>query len=105
MGKAGPAVVGGQCRDDHLQRDTVQWVARLGWQGCGVIHPALSQWRPGIEPQRAGSGKQSATTSRKHACNFIVMASHGRHGVAALLWGSETPKVLGHCAVPVLVVH
>jgi nucleotide-binding universal stress UspA family protein len=41
----------------------------------------------------------------EHGCDLIVMASHGRHGVAALLRGSETPKVLSHCAVPVLVVR
>jgi nucleotide-binding universal stress UspA family protein len=43
--------------------------------------------------------------AEQHGCDLIVMASHGRHGVAALLRGSETPKVLGHCAVPVLVVR
>jgi nucleotide-binding universal stress UspA family protein len=41
----------------------------------------------------------------QHGCDLIVMASHGRHGLAALLRGSETPKVLTHCAIPVLVVH
>jgi nucleotide-binding universal stress UspA family protein len=41
----------------------------------------------------------------QHGCDLIVMASHGRHGLAALLRGSETPKVLGHCSVPVLVVR
>jgi len=32
-----------------------------------------------------------------------VMASHGRHGIAALVLGSETFKVLTHCKIPVLV--
>jgi nucleotide-binding universal stress UspA family protein len=41
----------------------------------------------------------------QHGCDLIVMASHGRHGMAALLRGSEMPQVLGHCAVPVLVVR
>jgi nucleotide-binding universal stress UspA family protein len=41
----------------------------------------------------------------QNGCDLIVMASHGRHGVTALLRGSETPQVLGHCSVPVLVVH
>ena len=36
-------------------------------------------------------------------CDLIVMASHGRRGVAALLIGSETAKVLAHSAIPVLV--
>jgi nucleotide-binding universal stress UspA family protein len=37
-------------------------------------------------------------------CDLIVMASHGRRGVAALLLGSETQRVLLHSPVPVLVV-
>ena len=37
-------------------------------------------------------------------CDLIVMASHGRRGMAALLIGSETNKVLTHSRLPVLVV-
>ncbi|MBM6581506.1 universal stress protein [Microvirga sp. BT689] len=40
-----------------------------------------------------------------HVCNLIVMASHGRGGVSALLLGSETMKVLAHSNIPVLVVR
>ena len=36
--------------------------------------------------------------------DLIVMASHGRRGVAALLLGSETSRVLTHSEIPVLVV-
>jgi nucleotide-binding universal stress UspA family protein len=42
--------------------------------------------------------------AKVQGCDLIVMASHGRRGVSALLLGSETQKVLTHCAVPVLVV-
>jgi len=38
-------------------------------------------------------------------CDLIVMASHGRRGVSALLLGSETQKVLTHSTLPVLVVR
>ena len=38
-------------------------------------------------------------------CDLLVMASHGRRGVSALLLGSETQKVLTHSKVPVLVVR
>jgi len=38
-------------------------------------------------------------------CDLIVMASHGRRGLAGLLLGSETTKVLTHSKVPVLVVR
>ena len=43
--------------------------------------------------------------ARKHKCEVIVMASHGRRGVSALLLGSETQKVLTHSKIPVLVVR
>ena len=38
-------------------------------------------------------------------CDLIVMASHGRRGIAGLLLGSETHKVLTHSTIPVLVVR
>jgi nucleotide-binding universal stress UspA family protein len=37
------------------------------------------------------------------SCDLIVMASHGRRGLSALLLGSETIKVLTHSTIPVLV--
>ncbi|MBP0620879.1 universal stress protein [Cupriavidus consociatus] len=36
-------------------------------------------------------------------CDLIVMASHGRRGLQALLIGSETQRVLTHTKIPVLV--
>jgi nucleotide-binding universal stress UspA family protein len=40
---------------------------------------------------------------QSQSCDLVVMASHGRKGVARLLLGSETHHVLVHSAVPVLV--
>jgi nucleotide-binding universal stress UspA family protein len=42
-------------------------------------------------------------TAKSSNCDLIVMASHGRHGVSAIVLGSETVKVLTHSKVPVLV--
>jgi nucleotide-binding universal stress UspA family protein len=42
-------------------------------------------------------------TAASKGCDLIVMASHGRRGIAALLLGSETVKVLTHSKIPVLV--
>ena len=36
-------------------------------------------------------------------CDLIVMASHGRHGISAIVLGSETVKVLTHSKIPILV--
>ena len=44
-------------------------------------------------------------TASAKKCDLIVMASHGRTGVAAALLGSETRKVLAHATKPVLVCH
>ncbi len=41
--------------------------------------------------------------SESKGCDLIMMASHGRRGVQALLIGSETQKVLTHSKLPVLV--
>ncbi len=44
-------------------------------------------------------------TAMKDKCDLIVMASHGRSGLSAVLVGSETQKVLTHTTIPVLVVR
>ena len=41
--------------------------------------------------------------AEREGCDLIMMASHGRKGVGALLLGSETQKVLTHSKIPVLV--
>ncbi|MBZ5522799.1 MAG: universal stress protein [Acidobacteriia bacterium] len=42
-------------------------------------------------------------TAQSKGCDLVVMASHGRRGVAAVVLGSVTVKVLTHSKVPVLV--
>ncbi len=41
--------------------------------------------------------------AKSRGCDLVVMASHGRHGVSAIILGSETLKVLTHSKIPVLV--
>lgn len=42
-------------------------------------------------------------TAERVGADLIMMGSHGRKGVAALVIGSETHKVLTHTKLPVLV--
>jgi nucleotide-binding universal stress UspA family protein len=42
-------------------------------------------------------------TAKNRGCDAIHMASHGRHGISAIVLGSETLKVLTHSAIPVIV--
>lgn len=43
--------------------------------------------------------------AKKHHCDLIVMASHGRKGIERLLLGSEMQHVLTHGFTPVLVLR
>jgi len=43
-------------------------------------------------------------TAEAEGCDLIVMGSHGRQGVKALILGSVAQKILTHAKVPVLVV-
>ena len=68
-----------------------------------------------IEARTAGAEYRSATltannpwegiirAAKARKCDLIVMASHGRRGLAGLVIGSETAKVLTHSKIPVLV--
>ena len=59
------------------------------WQGLHIVDD---------EPYRA-----IIACAQRKRCDLILMASHGRRGVAALLLGSDTTKVLTHSKVPVMV--
>ena len=43
--------------------------------------------------------------AKKNKADAIVMASHGRRGLSAVLLGSETQKVLTHSKLPIIVVR
>ena len=63
-----------------------------------VAQRALTQ----VEMAAEAAGVAIDSAEANH-CDLIVMASHGRRGVSALLLGSETQKVLTHSTIPVLV--
>jgi len=44
----------------------------------------------------------AATAEREH-CDLIVMASHGRRGIAKFVLGSQATRVLAHTSVPLLI--
>lgn len=62
--------------------------------GCEAFtEEAIHPWEAIVEHAKA------------RGCDLIVMASHGRRGMRALLLGSETNRVLIHATMPVLVVR
>lgn len=72
--------------------DTVSAAAKLAGVACDVLH---------VEHEQVYQAIIDAASARR--CDLIVMASHGRRGVSAVVLGSETVKVLTHSKIPVLV--
>jgi nucleotide-binding universal stress UspA family protein len=66
--------------------------ARKAGVACATVHVADQYPAEGIVEQAKAKG-----------CDLIVMASHGRRGIARLVLGSQTTRVLALSAVPVLV--
>ena len=74
--------------------DAVESKLRKAGVECASVHAiAAAPWRAILD------------AAKKHKADAIVMASHGRRGVSALLLGSETQKVLTHSKLPVVVVR
>jgi nucleotide-binding universal stress UspA family protein len=59
-----------------------------------------SYWMISVAPWEA-----IIEAARKKRCDLIYMGSHGRRGLAGVLLGSTTMKVLTHTKVPVLVTR
>jgi nucleotide-binding universal stress UspA family protein len=72
--------------------DAVSKAARAANVDCNTVH---------IEQEHPYDA--IIKTAGSQGCDLIVMASHGRRGVSALVLGGETVKVLTHTKIPVLV--
>ncbi len=72
--------------------DQVKTAALAQGVSCDVIF---------VEHERPYQAIIDAANNRH--CDLIVMASHGRHGISAIVLGSVTVKVLTHNTIPVLV--
>ena len=66
--------------------------AKSAGVSCETLH---------VEHEHVYQAIIDAASARR--CDLILMASHGRRGVSAVVLGSETVKVLTHSKIPVLV--
>jgi nucleotide-binding universal stress UspA family protein len=72
--------------------EAVTVAAKAAGVQCDVTHVTADHSYEGI-----------IDTATLMGCDLILMASHGRKGIAGLVLGSETHKVLIHSKIPVLV--
>ena len=97
------AIVSGWLADtaEHKERmavlaeeylDIARDAATAAGIGCDLVH------REHDQPYQA-----IIDTASEKLCDLIVMASHGRRGMSAVVLGSETVKVLTYSTIPVLV--
>lgn len=78
----------------HAIVEAVRQRAQAAGVQCETLHSiAPIPWEAILEAAR-GVG-----------ADVIVMASHGRRGLGALILGSETQRVLMHTSLPVIVVR
>jgi nucleotide-binding universal stress UspA family protein len=78
---------------DHIMNPIAAKARSAGLQFNAVHSIAPVPWRAIL------------AAAKKNKCDAIVMSSHGRRGVSALLLGSETQKVLTHSKLPVIVIR
>jgi nucleotide-binding universal stress UspA family protein len=70
----------------------VQAAAASAGVACDAVH---------VKDQYAAEGIVEEAKAR--GCDLIVMASHGRRGIAKFILGSQATRVLAHSAVPLLI--
>ena len=71
--------------------------------------------RPALRAKEAGIASETdyaqcdhpyeaiIAAAKRHGCDLIIMASHGRKFLPALFMGSETREVLTHSTIPTLI--
>ena len=96
--------------DTQMIEDTraayqVRMLAQAGWilGAAGQVAQSAGVACSTVHAEHEHPYQAILDTAESRGCDLIVMASHGRRGVAAILIGSETLKVLTHCRIPVLV--
>ena len=80
-------------------------------QSQQILEPCLAKAVAAAVEAKAVHESDSAAwhaimaVASREGCDLIVMGSHGRGGLASLVMGSQTQKVLHHTNLPVLVVR
>jgi nucleotide-binding universal stress UspA family protein len=82
----------------HVKRTAERHLAVVRRAAAAERVPCRCAWVEGVFPYL-----EIVKAARRNRCDLIVMASHGRRGIARLLLGSQASMVLAHSKLPVLI--
>ena len=85
-----------EIRKERTQKHAEEVLGAVAMQTAGVACET-------VQVEHVDPYQGIIDTADSKGCDLIVMASHGRRGISAIVLGSETVKVLTHCKIPVLV--
>jgi nucleotide-binding universal stress UspA family protein len=100
-----------ESRIRHMSEAFVQHVEHAKQHAAGVLRHVTELAKAADVPcetlqvEHDHPYQAIVTTAKDNDCDLIVVASHGRSGMSAILLGSVTNKVLTHTQIPVLVCH
>ena len=83
---------------EHATADAARILDAVAAQAKALGVTCSTETRQAEQPYKA-----IIEAAEVNGCDLVVMGSHGRRGVAALVLGSVTVEVLTHSTVPVLV--
>lgn len=82
----------------HIRKTADRYLAPVRKAAAAARVPSKCAYVEGVFPYL-----EIVKAARRNRCDLIVMASHGRRGIARLLLGSQASMVLAHSTVPVLI--
>src|SRR5947208_12558896 len=97
----GTMSAGGETPEAYLQRARREAGGRLAKVEAAAASRGVVAYR--VIKENAQPYRGIIDAAQENDCDLIFMASHGRHGLQAMLLGSETQKVLAYSTIPVVV--
>jgi nucleotide-binding universal stress UspA family protein len=85
-------------------RESEESAKRILEHGTGLARAAGLEFDTDYE-QSNQPWQAIVNAAKRHGCDAIFMASHGRKGLSRLVHGSQTVDVLTHSDIPTLVVR
>lgn len=100
----------GRYSNFHIRNDRIEDMVQSILDGARQnMEECLTKHFPGVEPQgllaTGYAPEEILKAAKEHACDLIVMGTHGRKGIDRIIFGSVVEKVVKTSPVPVLTIR